>query len=67
MSDLPIPLDIGASATFVKTVTETDVVLFAGISGDFAPVHMDEEYARKSALARTFHQSVDLVVFEADR
>jgi len=47
-----MPLEIGASATFVKTVTETDVVLFAGISGDFAPVHMDEEYARKSALGR---------------
>lgn len=28
-----------------RTVTETDVVNFAGLSGDFNPLHMDEEYA----------------------
>jgi acyl dehydratase len=31
-----------------RTITEVDVVNFAGISGDFHPLHMDEEYARKS-------------------
>lgn len=32
-----------------KTVTETDIYLFAGITGDFNPAHMDEEAARRSA------------------
>lgn len=29
-----------------RTITETDVVLFAGISGDYNPLHTDAEYAR---------------------
>jgi acyl dehydratase len=29
-----------------RTITETDIVNFAGISGDFNPLHMDEEFAR---------------------
>ncbi|MDQ5984560.1 MAG: (R)-specific enoyl-CoA hydratase [Syntrophus sp. SKADARSKE-3] len=35
-------LEIGMSASFTKTITETDVYLFAGISGDFNPMHMNE-------------------------
>ena len=35
----------GMSATFSKTVTEADLVLFAGVTGDFNPVHVDEDYA----------------------
>lgn len=45
-------LQIGEGATFTKTVTETDVILFAGISGDFNPLHMDEEYAKKTRFGR---------------
>ena len=33
-----------------RTITETDVVNFAGISGDFHPEHMNEEYAKKGPL-----------------
>jgi len=29
-----------------RTVTETDIVNFAGLSGDFNPIHMDHEFAR---------------------
>ena len=29
-----------------RTITEADVVHFAGISGDFNPIHMDHEHAR---------------------
>lgn len=39
-------LETGMSATFSKTVTEADIAAFAGLSGDFNPVHIDEEYAR---------------------
>jgi 3-hydroxybutyryl-CoA dehydratase len=38
-------LAVGQSASFAKTVTDADIVLFAGISGDTNPVHLDSEYA----------------------
>ena len=44
-------LNIGDEVrTTGRTITETDVVNFAGISGDFHPEHMNEEYAKKSPL-----------------
>ncbi len=39
-------LEVGMSASFSKTISETDVYLFAGISGDFNPMHMNEEFAK---------------------
>jgi 3-hydroxybutyryl-CoA dehydratase len=30
---------------FSKTISEADVYLFAGVSGDFSPVHMNAQYA----------------------
>jgi len=39
---------VGQTAEFRKTVTETDVVLFAGITGDFNPAHIDEVAASAS-------------------
>ena len=39
---------IGEQATFTKTVTEADVATFAGLIGDFNPLHVDAEYARQS-------------------
>jgi len=38
----------GMSASFSRTVTESDIVLFAGVSGDMNPVHLDAEYAEKT-------------------
>ena len=39
-------LEIGQEASFTKTITESDVYLFAGISGDFNPLHVNEEFAK---------------------
>jgi len=39
-------LQVGMSAEFRKTITETDVVLFAGLTGDYNPMHIDHEFAR---------------------
>jgi 3-hydroxybutyryl-CoA dehydratase len=39
-------IDTGMSAVYSKTVTEADIVLFAGISGDTNPVHLDEDFAK---------------------
>ncbi len=41
-------LVIGEEASFTKTITETDVYLFAGISGDFNPMHVNEEFAKRT-------------------
>ena len=40
-------VEVGQSwESLSRTVTETDIVNFAGISGDFNPIHMDHEFAR---------------------
>lgn len=39
---------IGQKASCSKTFTETDVVLFAGLSGDFNPIHVNAEYAKQT-------------------
>ena len=41
-------LSVGQHAEFSKTVTEADVVLYAGITGDFNPVHINEVEAGAS-------------------
>ena len=38
------------STTASRTITESDVVTFAGLSGDFNPIHMDKEFAEKTPL-----------------
>lgn len=38
----------GQRATWTKTITEADVYAFAGITGDFNPLHVDAEFARRS-------------------
>ena len=40
-------LEVGQSAEIAKTVTETDVVLFAGITGDFNPAHVNQVEAER--------------------
>ncbi|HRH85565.1 MAG TPA: MaoC family dehydratase [Rubrivivax sp.] len=39
-------LRAGMTASFAKTITEADIVLFAGVSGDNNAVHVNEEFAR---------------------
>lgn len=38
-------LTVGDTAEFAKTVSESDIYLYAGVSGDFNPAHINEEYA----------------------
>ncbi len=35
-----------------RTLTETDVVMFAGLTGDYNPLHTDEEYAKQTMFGR---------------
>lgn len=41
-------LQVGDAAEFAKTVTETDIYLYAGITGDFNPAHVNEAYAKNT-------------------
>ena len=44
--------EIGMSASFSKTITETDVYSFAGICGDFNPVHVNKVAAADSIFGK---------------
>lgn len=41
-------IHVGDAAELAKTVTESDIALFAGVTGDFNPVHVDAVAAGKS-------------------
>lgn len=41
-------LNVGDFAVFSKTLSESDVYLYAGITGDFNPAHINEIYARQT-------------------
>jgi 3-hydroxybutyryl-CoA dehydratase len=46
IADIPL----GLKTRVTKTVSETDVYLFAGITGDFDQNHVDEEFCKKTSL-----------------
>lgn len=50
MSDFHVA--VGDGSTFSKTVGETDVYLFAGITGDLAPNHVNRAYMERSSYGR---------------
>ncbi len=41
-------LKVGMTAVYAKTITDADIVLFAGISGDINPVHLNHEFASET-------------------
>ena len=45
-------IQVGDSASFTKTVTETDVVMYAGISGDLNPAHINEVAAKEGMFGK---------------
>jgi len=45
-------LDVGMSASYAKTVSEADVYMFAGVSGDNNPIHINEEYAKTTPFGK---------------
>lgn len=62
MRSLPIDrLAVGDAAESRKTVSESDVYLFAGVTGDFNPLHVDAEYAKTTPFgARVAHGPLTL-------
>ncbi|MGH1430885.1 MAG: MaoC family dehydratase [Neptuniibacter sp.] len=45
-------LEVGMSDSFAKTITDADVCLFAGISGDTNPVHINDDYAKTTMFGK---------------
>lgn len=45
-------LEVGMSDSFAKTITDADVCLFAGISGDTNPVHINDDYAQTTMFGK---------------
>lgn len=41
-------LSVGMEAIFAKTITEADVLMFAAVSGDTNPLHLNAEFAEKT-------------------
>jgi acyl dehydratase len=56
-------LAVGRSVTFTKTVAESDIYLFGGISGDLGPNHCDEEYMKKTRYGRRIAHGVLIIGF----
>jgi 3-hydroxybutyryl-CoA dehydratase len=62
----PRGIYVGMKTNHMKTITEADIVLFAGVSGDFNPVHMCEEYAKKTLFSsRIAHGMLALALISA--
>jgi acyl dehydratase len=46
-------VEVGQTYSFAKTVGETDITLFAGITGDFSDTHINEQYMKeRSSIGR---------------
>jgi 3-hydroxybutyryl-CoA dehydratase len=41
-------LETGMEGVYAKTVTDSDITMFAGISGDTNPVHLDDDFAKQT-------------------
>lgn len=59
-------LRVGMTATFSKTITEADIVMFAGVSGDINAIHINEEFAATTAFkGRIAHGMLSASVISA--
>ncbi|MFA5663479.1 MaoC family dehydratase [Castellaniella sp.] len=56
-------LNIGDHVRFSKTISESDVYLFAGITGDLAPVHVNQAYMQDSFYGQRIAHGVLLMGF----
>lgn len=61
MSDFYV--EPGHHVSFTKTVSESDVYMFAGITGDFSPNHVNKAYMEKSSYGRLMAHGALMVGF----
>lgn len=54
-------IEIGDSASHIRTISAEDIDLYAKITDDYNPVHMDEEYAKRTVFGgRIAHGTITL-------
>jgi 3-hydroxybutyryl-CoA dehydratase len=59
-------IEVGMCASFAKTITEADIVLFAAVSGDNNAMHINEEFAQGTAFkGRIAHGMLSASVISA--
>ena len=58
-----VPLNHKTPATTGRTITEADILNFAGISGEWAPIHMDLEYCKAHGYETTLAQHMLVYTF----
>lgn len=56
-------VEIGASARFSRTITKEDILAFAQLSGDYNPLHVDPEFARKTSFQKPVAHGMLLASF----
>ncbi len=56
-------VEVGDEVRFAKTIGESDVYLFAGITGDFSGNHVNEEFMKRSAYGRRIVHGALLIGF----
>jgi len=56
-------VEVGANVSFSKTVSESDVYLFAGITGDLSPNHVNKAFMEKSAYGKLLAHGALMVGF----
>ena len=56
-------VDVGEQVVFSKTVGESDIYMFAGITGDFSGNHVNEQYMEKSTFKHRIAHGALLVGF----
>ncbi len=56
-------IPMGQKAYFSKTITEGDVALYAGITGDFAPLSVNQEFAEKTPYLDRIVQTMLLATY----
>ncbi len=56
-------VDVGATVTFSKTVSESDVYMYAGITGDFSPNHVNKAYMEKSSYGKLMAHGALMIGF----
>ncbi len=65
-TSIPDELGVGFKTSHTRTISQADIDLFAGLSGDFSPIHMSQDYGEKTFFgSRIAHGVISLGLLSA--